>query len=166
MRFLWSSIAMLLSLSLLRERNIMTTKQATPGVYGILCLHNRKLYIGSSENVERRIAEHQTQLRRNQHIQLPRLQHDWNEFGESAFAFIRFRCLSSQRDVYEQHLIETLQTLEHQQGYNKMLGCKWGVEASIRNTEEKLVRSGRFRRLQNIEAESPMTPSYIATQIR
>ncbi|MBU1691139.1 MAG: GIY-YIG nuclease family protein [Gammaproteobacteria bacterium] len=144
----------------------MTTKHSSPGVYGILCLHNRKLYIGSSENVERRIAEHQTQLRGKRHIQLPRLQHDWNKFGESAFAFIQFRCLPFQRDAYEQHLIETLQTLEHQLGYNKMLGCKWGVEASIRNTEAKLVRSGRFRRLPHVEVESPMTPSYIATQIR
>lgn len=157
---------MLSSLSLLRERIVMTTKQASPGVYGILRLQNRKLYIGSSENVERRIAEHQTQLRGNRHIQLPRLQHDWNEFGESAFAFIRFLCPPSQRYVYEQHLIETLQTLEHQQGYNKMYGGKWGVEASIRNTETKLVRSGRFRRLPDVEAESPMNPSYIATHIR
>lgn len=37
-------------------------KKLTPGVYGVLRLCNRKSYIGSSENVERRIAEHRAQL--------------------------------------------------------------------------------------------------------
>lgn len=141
----------------------MTVKHASPGVYGIQCLQNRKLYIGSSDNVERRIAEHRTQLRGNRHIQLPRLQYDWNEFGESSFAFVQFLCLPYERKLYEQHLIETMQTLEHQQGYNKMYGDKWGVEASIRNSEAKLVRSRKFQRLPNVAVESPMRPSYIAT---
>lgn len=138
-------------------------KQPTPGVYGILCLCNRKFYIGTSENIEKRIAEHRAQLRGNRHAQLPKLQHDWNEFGEASFSFVRFSCPSEECTWYEGYLIESLQTLEHEHGYNKMKGRNWGIEASIRNTEAKLIRARRFQRLPSVPAETPMSANYIAT---
>lgn len=140
----------------------MPTKP-TPGVYGILCLCNRKFYIGASDNIERRIAEHRSQLRGNRHAQLPRLQIDWNEFGEASFSFVRFSCPPDECARYEGYLIESLQTLEHEHGYNKMRGGVWGLEASIRNTEAKLIRARRFQRLPSVPAETPMSARYIAT---
>lgn len=147
-----------------KEQNMAKAK-GFPGVYGILCLQNRKWYIGSSENVPRRIAEHRNQLRRNDHYQLPRLQVDWNTYGEAAFTFVVFDHGSGLIWQHEYHLIEALKTLEHQQGYNKMLGGQWGIEARIRNTEAKLVRYGHFKRLPGIPAESPMTSAYIETMV-
>lgn len=143
----------------------MTKTNNHPGVYGILCLQNPKWYIGSSENVARRIAEHRNQLRRNDHYHLPRLQADWNTYGEDAFTFVVFDHGSRLIWQHEYHLIEALKTLEHQQGYNKMLGGQWGIEARIRNTETKLVRYGHFKRLPGIPAESPMISAYIETMV-
>lgn len=142
----------------------MTDRNAAPGVYGILCLHNRKFYIGSSGNVRQRLDAHRSQLRGNQHRQLPRLQKDWNKFGESGFAMFplsvppRFR-----KEEYERYLIETLHTLEHEQGYNRMIGDRWGIEASIRNTEIKFAKSGKFRFLAGVDPETPMLMIYIQT---
>ncbi len=142
----------------------MTTRNSTPGVYGILCLHNRKFYIGSSGNVGKRLDEHRAQLRRNQHRQLPRLQNDWNKFGENGFALFPLPVPPKLRkEEYEHQLIDTLQTLEHQNGYNRMLGNRWGIEASIRNTEVKLKKSGKFRFLPGVDPEMPMLLIYIKT---
>jgi len=142
----------------------MTTNHPISGVYGILCLHNRKFYIGSSGNVYKRMEGHRSQLRGNQHRQLPRLQKDWNRFGESGFTMFPLPVPPKLRmEEYERHLIETLHTLEHEQGYNRMVGNKWGIEASIRNTEVKFVKSGKFRFLPGIDPETPMLLIYIQT---
>lgn len=137
-------------------------KPSKLGVYGILCLANRKYYIGSG-HADSRISSHWSKLRANQHRDLPRLQNDWNLYGESQFVAVRFPCPPDQIRLHETFLIENLKTLEHQQGYNKMLGGQWGIEARIRNTETKLVRYGHFKRLPGITAESPMTSIYIET---
>ncbi len=134
------------------------------GVYGILCLANRKYYIGSG-HADSRISSHISKLRANQHRDLPRLQNDWNLYGEGQFVVVRFPCPTDQIRQHEIFLIENLQTLEHQQGYNKTVGSRWGIEARIRNTEAKLVRYGRFKRLPNILAETPMASTYVETMV-
>lgn len=142
----------------------MTTNNPISGVYGILCLHNRKFYIGSSGNVYKRMEEHRSQLRRNKYSQSPRLQKDWNRFGENGFAMFPMLITPKHHmKEYERHFIETLHTLEHEQGYNRMVGDKWGIEASIRNTEVKFVKSGKFRFLPGIDPETPMLLIYIQT---
>jgi group I intron endonuclease len=142
----------------------MIYASAAPGVYGIFCLRNRKMYIGSSGNVIKRINEHRSQLRRGRHIQLPRMQNDWNRFGEGAFAFCQFICPPQQRkEDYEIYLIEAFETLEHQRGYNVMVGGECGIEASIRSTETKLKRSGKFYFLPGIHPHTPMLTIYINT---
>lgn len=137
-------------------------KPSKLGVYGILCLANRKYYIGAGQ-ADSRISSHLSKLRANQHRDLPRLQADWNRYGENQFVIVRFPCPSDQIGQHEAFLIENLETLEHQQGYNKMVGGRWGIEARIRNTETKLVRYGQFKRLPGIPAETPMCPTYIDT---
>lgn len=141
----------------------MKKETTSAGVYAVLCLVNRKFYIGSSSDVMRRIREHRAQLRRGDHFSLPRLQEDWNQYGEASFAFMQFVCPNEEIGQYENQLIAMLGTLEHQQGYNKMLGGRWGPEASIRDTENKLARSGLFARLPGVKAETPMSAIYIHT---
>src|ERR1035437_9152762 len=94
----------------------ISKKRVTPGAYGILCLQNRKFYIGSSGDIEIRIADHLAKLRTNRLTDLPRLQNDWNRFGESAFTIARFPCAPQHRKHLEQQLIASLQTLEYQRG--------------------------------------------------
>lgn len=59
----------------------------TAGVYYIFCEPDQRLYIGSSVNVETRIAKHRSHLRAGNH-RSKRMQAAWNEYGESAFEFV------------------------------------------------------------------------------
>ncbi|WP_227815116.1 GIY-YIG nuclease family protein [Nitrogeniibacter aestuarii] len=140
----------------------MSKKTENPGVYGLLCVPVMKYYIGASENPSIRINSHMSQLRADQHP-LRRLQRDWNKYGEAAFVVASFPCPAEQIWSHESFLIDAMKTLEHQRGYNKMKGKHWGDEARIRNTETKLVRSGKFVRLSGVPAETPMLPIYIDT---
>lgn len=50
------------------------------GIYKIENILNGKVYIGSSSNIENRIAQHKQDLKRNRHHSF-KLQNDFNEFG-------------------------------------------------------------------------------------
>lgn len=141
----------------------MKQNNAVAGAYGIVCLKNRKFYIGSSGDIEKRIRSHLSQLRANRHFQTPRLQRDWNLYGESSFVVARFPTDPHQRKKIEQELIDSLQTLEHQNGYNKMSGSLWGAEASARNVEIKLAKKQKFCFLPGVDPEDPMHPAYVVT---
>ena len=56
------------------------------GIYKVTCLQENKVYIGSSNNIKRRWAEHKKELRgsrhRNQFLQL-----DWDCYGDESFIF-------------------------------------------------------------------------------
>jgi group I intron endonuclease len=56
------------------------------GVYIILNLVNRHLYVGSTINLRKRIVLHRHKLRKNKHHS-PHLQNAWNLYGEEAFKF-------------------------------------------------------------------------------
>ena len=98
----------------------MKKKPATPGVCGLICTKNREFFVVSSEDIEKCLVEHIALLNRNQHVLFPRLQCDWNDYGESAFAILRSPCPSSQRESVQKVLVETLQALEQLPGYNQM----------------------------------------------
>lgn len=56
------------------------------GVYYILNVHNHRIYIGQSEDVEQRFKSHLSALRRQGHNNKA-LQTDWDRHGELAFTF-------------------------------------------------------------------------------
>lgn len=56
------------------------------GIYKITCLANNKIYIGSSQNIFKRIFTHKSTLKRNTHRN-KHLQSAWNKFGENSFVF-------------------------------------------------------------------------------
>ena len=56
------------------------------GLYAIVNTVNNKSYVGSSNNIGRRIKEHKNELRRNEHF-CKHLQNSWNKHGESLFQF-------------------------------------------------------------------------------
>lgn len=146
------------------------TKNAKPvsGVYAIRCLANGKIYVGSSADLNKRIGEHKARLRAGDHFHLPRLQQDWVAFGAGAFVFYEQPVKGSvaTRRRFERMLILAWDALEHLNGYNKMVGGRWGPEASIRNTEDKLVRYRKFCRLPSSEREKPMVRDYVSTFVR
>lgn len=138
------------------------------GVYAIRCLVNGKIYVGSAADLVKRIGEHKAQLRRGDHFLLPRLQQDWNTYGEGAFVFYEQPVAGgrTERRRFEHELILAWECLEHLNGYNKMAGGNWGPEASIRNSEDKWVQYSKFCRLPGVEREEPMAFDYVNTFVR
>lgn len=58
----------------------------TCGIYQIICMPVNKIYIGSSNNIDKRIKEHFNNLRKSKHpnIYFQRL---WNKYGEKSFTY-------------------------------------------------------------------------------
>lgn len=56
------------------------------GIYKITCLPENKVYIGSSNNIKRRWADHKKELRGNRHGN-ELLQLDWDCYGDDSFIF-------------------------------------------------------------------------------
>ncbi len=88
-------------------------------VYGILCLANRKMYIGQSTNVKQRWNHHQYQLRKNEHY-APRLQAAWNKYGKQFFRLVIIE-QANKAAVYKRELywIKTLKTYKPSVGFNR-----------------------------------------------
>src|SRR5258706_5268149 len=64
----------------------MDSVPRSSGIYKIINLVNKKIYIGSSNNLERRWGEHKNALRNNKHDN-SHLQAAWNKYGELSFSF-------------------------------------------------------------------------------
>lgn len=57
-----------------------------PGVYLIICRSSKREYVGQSQDIGARWADHVNSLRRHRHHSR-KLQDDWNQFGADAFSF-------------------------------------------------------------------------------
>ena len=57
-----------------------------PGIYQILCVPTGKIYIGSTQDINKRWRDHRCLLRCGRH-ENSKLQRAWNKYGEEAFAF-------------------------------------------------------------------------------
>jgi group I intron endonuclease len=56
------------------------------GIYNIRNIINNKIYIGSSENLKKRLKDHLKELRANRHAN-NKLQNAWKKYGEQSFLF-------------------------------------------------------------------------------
>jgi len=56
------------------------------GIYGIFCLSNNKIYIGSTKNMNKRFNDHRYILNINKHKN-KHLQNAWNKYGKNNFKF-------------------------------------------------------------------------------
>lgn len=75
------------------------------GIYAIQNKNNKKMYVGSSIDVDHRIYEHRLKLNKNEHDN-PYLQNAWNKYGNDCFNFIilneitDIKCLLDQEQQY------------------------------------------------------------------
>jgi len=60
---------------------------AASGIYAIQNSLNKRMYIGSSINIQKRFEQHKRALKRGDHKN-PILQNSWNKYGEERFKFI------------------------------------------------------------------------------
>lgn len=92
-------------------------------IYKIQNIINNKMYIGITENYERRIKEHKQNLSNNNHGNY-KLQNDWNNFEEENFIYdiIEKRDFNSPEQAYDREfiLIQNFNCIEN--GYNIAIG--------------------------------------------
>lgn len=91
------------------------------GVYAIHCINKNKWYIGSSNNVVRRLNTHKRELSNGSHNNLL-LQRDYNELGPTSFSFLILI-----KDVPEEMLLAYEKVMMYKydsvvrfKGYNQM----------------------------------------------
>lgn len=89
------------------------------GVYGIICLANRRLYIGQSKNIYKRFSNHKYKLRKNIH-QNPGLQKAWNKYGDEYFKLFLIE-ETTLKKIFKREAwwIDTLKTFNPSIGFNR-----------------------------------------------
>ena len=126
------------------------------GVYQIENLINGKLYIGSSNQIERRFYLHKWDLRRGKHHSIT-LQRAWDKYGESAFNFsVIIYCAPDVRQSYEQIYLDRLETVNPEKGYNI---CCDAVAAGMGRvwTDEQRKAKSRERKGKKLSPEAYKT---------
>lgn len=94
-------------------------KNIVIGIYKITCLGNKKIYIGSTVNFDKRKKEHWRALKGNYHKN-QYLQSAWNKYGESAFKIELVEVLENKDLILarEQKWIEQTRCCDHGIGFN------------------------------------------------
>lgn len=88
------------------------------GIYCIKCLRNKRVYIGSSINIEYRIAHHKNALKRNDHSN-SHLQNAWNKYGEENFKFSVIEICNKETILERENFyIEKNGSLKTNKGFN------------------------------------------------
>lgn len=77
-----------------------------------------KIYVGCSNNVERRVHEHLTQLSHNRHP-VETMQADFNTYGNDYSYFVLFEAFAAyDAFLMERHFMSLLDTRNPEKGYN------------------------------------------------
>ena len=78
------------------------------GIYCIINTVNQKKYVGSSKNLQMRLMQHRSRLRKNVHDNI-KLQRSWNKYGEANFQFYILEfCEEEQLSNREQFYIDSM----------------------------------------------------------
>lgn len=134
----------------------------TTGIYAIVCLLEKRVYVGSSKNVERRWQQHRDALQKGNHY-CPRLQEDWQMLGADAF---RFKLL---KEADETDLIRLEIELSDKIGekyslYSQGTRAHWGRHPKSEAWQESMIAPD-LRQRRSIEAQQRWTdPNYRHTQ--
>lgn len=99
--------------------NKPTKPKILSGVYRITCLANNKNYIGSSDNIMRRLKTHERELEQGSHNNR-RLQHDYDKYGSGFFEFrVVFIDIPKEKlTAYEKVAIYLYDSIVMYKGYN------------------------------------------------
>ena len=99
--------------------NKPTKPKILSGVYRITCLANNKNYIGSSDNIMRRLKTHERELEQGSHNNR-RGQHDYDKYGSGFFEFrVVFVDIPKEKlTAYEKVAIYLYDSIVMYKGYN------------------------------------------------
>ncbi len=130
---------------------------ALAGVYEIRNTLNNKVYIGSSINLEKRLAEHQSKLARGKHCST-HLQAAWDKYGSCNFSFKKL-LVCADKDIlfYEQRLIDGYEAMNPVSGYNKRIVAQ--SNAGMKHSEEtrRKVSAGMKGRIVSTETREKIS---------
>ena len=92
------------------------------GIYIITNLINNKVYIGQSDNINKRFKDHKYALNGNYHNN-NHLQNAWNKYGENNFSFNLIKCCKiPYLNRFEKLYINKYKSDDRRYGYNKTKG--------------------------------------------
>ena len=87
-------------------------------IYRITNIKTQKVYVGITEDYERRMKKHLKELRENVHHS-PKLQRAWNYWGEENFEFsCRSVEIKRYEDLYDLEIAEIKKYNSYNDGYN------------------------------------------------
>lgn len=122
----------------------LKNKYSISGIYAIINKVNRKLYIGSSYNIYKRIKKHLLEIEKNRHIN-HHLVSSFKTYGIDNFEIkILYKCKMDYLLYFEDYFINKFQSNINKNGYNQTLtsyspyGYKHTEEAKIRMKNLKL----------------------------
>lgn len=114
------------------------------GIYMIRNMVNNKCYIGQSKNVDRRLKEHMSKLKRGSHPNT-HLQYAYNKYGPEAFdAFLLEPCSIDSLNSEEQRFIAAYHSNNPEYGYNMTAGGEGGREVSPEVTARRIESLHRY----------------------
>ncbi|TPF18111.1 GIY-YIG nuclease family protein [Priestia megaterium] len=125
------------------------------GIYKIVNNINKKVYIGQSIDLKRRLGDHKRELRKNNHRNRY-LQFSFNKYGESVFSYeIIEKCSTGELDSRESYWITEYDSMNKDKGFNLESGGNEGktyTEERIASiTGEGNPMYGRKHSLERIE---------------
>lgn len=109
------------------------------GIYQIINIINKKMYIGSAKNIKDRWRNHKRLLNNDKHSNRY-LQRAWNKYGKENFDFQIIESIDSLINLIprEQHFIDNMMSYNKKYGYNlsptagSTLGVKYSEEAKLK----------------------------------
>lgn len=100
----------------------MAKNITTPGIYYITNLLTGRRYVGSSINVEKRLACHARKLKDNKH-QNKELQADFNKLGEGGFSFDIIEVVLNENLLFNRENQHIVTQNQRQKVYNEGVIC-------------------------------------------
>ena len=111
------------------------TRGSFMAVYGAYCSGNGRFYVGSTDDMRRRLGHHTRKLRKGIH-ENPHMQNTYNKYGKDSFTWRVLLVTTNEDDLLpiEQILLDVLKPLSPV-GFNisptagSMKGLKWSLES-------------------------------------
>lgn len=144
-----------------------------PGIYAVVNIHTRRVYVGSARNMLARCRSHIYGLRAGE-TSNGLIRRDLKLFGHTHFVCIALQNFSSELEpdflwnlrATEYEWIFNLGTHHEAQGYNAMLYNEWTKGACLRDRERKLCRSSSYYLLDGVDLYDPIMPTLLDSWTR
>jgi group I intron endonuclease len=125
------------------------------GIYLIKNIENKKIYIGSAVNIDKRWEKHKTDLKKGKHHSCL-LQRAWKKYGEQSFKFEIIQEVSNPEHLiaYEQVYLDYYKSYEDDKGYNicKVAGSTYGITFT-EESKKKLSESNKGKNIGKKHSE-------------